>query len=101
MHLSQPRASPALRKGIPLMRWRRTAICCLTWFLLLTGPGSPGQDSALTEYQIKAAFLFNFARFVQWPPEAFAASGAPMVIGIIGENPFHDDLARTIQGKAV
>ncbi|HMC26543.1 MAG TPA: YfiR family protein [Verrucomicrobiae bacterium] len=72
--------------------------CCI---LLLMGAGSRAQEPPLTEYQIKAAFLFNFAKFVQWPAEALPGAGSPIVIGIMGENPFRDDLARTIRNKTV
>jgi hypothetical protein len=72
----------------------------LIWLLLVGGAGS-AQESPPTEYQIKAAFLFNFAKFVQWPPAAFAGMTSPIVIGILGENPFHDDLARTIRNKSI
>ena len=54
-----------------------------------------------TEYQLKAAFLFNFAKFVEWPPAAFASKTNAIVIGILGQNPFHDDLAQTVRNKTV
>jgi hypothetical protein len=72
----------------------------LIWLLLVGGAGR-AQESQPTEYQIKAAFLFNFAKFVQWPPAAFSSVTSPIIIGILGENPFHDDLARTIRNKTV
>jgi hypothetical protein len=72
----------------------------LIWLLLVGGDGR-AQVSQPTEYQIKAAFLFNFAKFVQWPPAALAGATSPIVIGILGENPFHDDLARTIRNKTI
>ena len=40
------------------------------------------------EYEIKAVFLFNFAEFVDWPPQAFADAASPLVIGILGDDPF-------------
>lgn len=40
------------------------------------------------EYQVKAAYLFQFARYVDWPPEAFATPTAPLVIGVVGVDPF-------------
>lgn len=40
------------------------------------------------EYQLKAVFLFNFAQFVEWPARAFAAPDTPLVIGVLGEDPF-------------
>ena len=51
------------------------------------------------EYVVKAAFIFNFAQFVEWPAEAFETEDAPLVIGVLGENPFGDALARAVQNK--
>lgn len=59
------------------------------------------QGSPPSEYQIKAAFLYNFAKFVEWPPQAFAGPGSPMVIGVLGKNVFGGDLERTIRNKTV
>jgi len=70
-------------------------------WLLLACAIVHAQNSQPTEYQIKAAFLFNFAKFVEWPPEAFGGASSPLVIGILGDNPFHDDLTRIISHKAV
>src|SRR5204863_1594641 len=42
-----------------------------------------------------------FAKFVEWPPEAFTTPNAPFIIGIIGEDPFGTDLERTVRGKSV
>ena len=69
--------------------------------LLLILVSSRAQDSPPSEYQLKAAFLFNFAKFVEWPPEAFANSTSPIVIGILGEDPFGGDLERTVRDKKV
>ncbi|MDB4793600.1 YfiR family protein [Methylacidiphilales bacterium] len=53
------------------------------------------------EYQIKAAFLFNFAQFVQWPATAFPETDAPFCIGILGDDPFGDVLEDMIQGETI
>jgi hypothetical protein len=71
----------------------------LIWMLLASVQAFP-QDTSPTEYQIKAAFIFNFAKFVQWPTKAIPEK-APLVIGILGENPFHEDLERTIRSKII
>ena len=56
--------------------------------------GTPG------EYDVKAAFLLNFARFVEWPqPSERPAS--PFVICILGEDPFGDSLTRIIAGESI
>jgi hypothetical protein len=52
------------------------------------------------EYAVKAAFLFNFAKFVDWPPEAFA-NGSPMTICVLGEDPFGDTLDSLTRGEHV
>ncbi len=53
------------------------------------------------EYQIKAVFLFNFAQFSDWPPEVFAESDSPLVIGILGTDPFGLALDQTVKGEVI
>lgn len=50
------------------------------------------------EYKIKAAFLYNFAKFVTWPEDTFADSQSPLIIGVLGEDPFGEAL-KSIEGK--
>jgi hypothetical protein len=54
-----------------------------------------------SEYELKAAFLFNFAKFVEWPPDAFAHTNSPIVIGILGKNVFGDNLKKIINDRKV
>jgi hypothetical protein len=56
---------------------------------------------ALTEYQVKAAYLFNFLKFVEYPSESFADPLAPIVIGIVGDDPFGSALPQVVTGKTV
>jgi hypothetical protein len=51
------------------------------------------------EYQVKAAYLLNFTRYVEWPSEALDAPGAPMSICVLGRDPFGPVLDATVQGK--
>jgi len=60
-----------------------------------------GQSGETSEYEIKAAFLYNFARYVKWPEKAPSASNNIFVIGIIGTDPFGEILDRTMQGKTI
>ena len=53
------------------------------------------------EYQVKAAFLYNFTQFVEWPANAFPEPAAPLVIGILGDDPFGTYLEETIEGEKV
>ncbi len=60
----------------------------------------PGISTDL-EYQVKVAFLYNFAKFVEWPPHLFGDPAAPFTLGILGNDPFCEALERTLQGKSV
>jgi hypothetical protein len=53
------------------------------------------------EYQIKAVFLFNFAQFTDWPPDVFAEPESPLVIGILGSDPFGTFLDQTVKGEII
>ena len=59
------------------------------------------QDSAASEYQVKAAFLFHFAQFVEWPPETLKDTDSPMTYCTIGDDPFHGALEQSLSGKTV
>lgn len=50
------------------------------------------------EYQLKAGFLYNFTKFVEWP-EACFPPGAPLVLGVLGRNPFGDELEKAVAGR--
>lgn len=73
----------------------------LSALLLSGGLGLSAQAEAPPEYQLKAVFLFNFAQFVDWPPEAFPESKTPIVIGILGEDPFGAYLDETVRDEKV
>lgn len=55
----------------------------------------------VSEYQLKAVFLFNFAQFVEWPASAFPQPNAPFVIGVLGKDPFGSNLDDVVRGEAV
>ena len=64
-------------------------------------PLARGQSSGSSEYDVKAAFLFHFAQFVEWPPEAFKDASSPLTYCTIGEDPFHGALEQSLSGKTV
>ena len=55
---------------------------------------------AVSEYAVKAAFLYKFAKFVSWPEDALPPDG-PLHLCVFGEDPFGDDLDRIVAGKRV
>ena len=51
------------------------------------------------EYEVKAAFVYNFAKFVEWPSSAFADKDAPLVFCIVGHDPFKGELEHIVDGR--
>jgi len=61
--------------------------------LLLAGLWSgPAPAQVAKEYQIKAAYLYNFAKFVEWPARRFANDQSPLIIGFLGKDPVGAEL---------
>ncbi len=74
------------------------ALAVLTWPF-----GVLAQSSPYTLYQLKALYLFNFAKYTEWPKEVFPNESAPFVLGIFGRDPFRSDIDiikdKTIKGR--
>jgi hypothetical protein len=102
MKLSEPKRDdyPAEAAQSP-MRVRATPILNMSLAWLLAVAGGSAQESQPNAHQLKAAFLLNFAKFVEWPQAAFAETNSPIVLGVLGENPFGDTLERTVRDKTV
>jgi len=91
--------------------WRRTGSGPLLGGLLLgvclAGvPGAPRVDAhqesgGLPEYVVKAGFLYNFAKYVEWPAAAFENASTPISIAILGADPFGDELDKALKNKTV
>lgn len=70
--------------------------------LVLAGGHLPrAQASPSTEYQVKAAFLLNFAKFVEWPAEAFQSEEIPISLCVFRHDPFGSILDEIIKGKTI
>ena len=59
------------------------------------------QEPIPLEYQVKAAYLLNFARYAEWPPTAFASPTSPITICLFGRDPFGRQLDETLDGRRV
>jgi hypothetical protein len=83
--------------------WRRAlrGLCAAAlggWLMLAAATGA----EVTTEYEVKAALLYQFTQFVEWPPQAFSSRTAPLVIGVLGADPFGgllDKLVEPEQGR--
>lgn len=60
-----------------------------------------GQEIQAPEYKVKAAFLYNFTKLVEWPTNAFASDQSPLLVGILGKDPFGKELDDLTTGRAV
>jgi hypothetical protein len=89
------------RSSNPVSPWVRL----VAWSLaLLTAAGAEAATAAATpsrEYEIKAAFLYNFTKFVEWPAASFPDATAPIVIGVLGDSPFAAALERVVHDRTV
>jgi hypothetical protein len=89
-------------------QWRLRALLCLVSAIALSGGSVFGAQEANesappTEYQVKAAFLFQFLLYVDWPKDAAEKEGksASLVIGVLGKDPFGLDLENAVKDKTV
>jgi hypothetical protein len=73
----------------------------LKFAIVLGAVGIAGLQGQVNEYQVKALFLYNFARYVEWPSQSFKAANDPIVICILGQNPFGDALEQATTGNAI
>jgi hypothetical protein len=89
-----------LEDGWPTI-FQRTLRICLILLAALGSTTVSAYAQSATEYQVKAAFLFNFAKFAEWPADAFFKSDAPLQICILGQDPFGHDLEQLIAEKTV
>jgi preprotein translocase subunit Sec61beta len=80
------------------MRRLRFIFVLIAWLAALA-PAARGE--APREYQLKAAFIYNFVQFVEWPAGTFADSRTPIVLATVGDDPFQGALDKAVGGKTV
>ena len=59
------------------------------------------QAPQFTEYEVKAAYIFSFTKFINWPKTTFTLSNPPFVVGIYGDDPFGLILDKIFEGKTI
>jgi hypothetical protein len=69
--------------------------------MLLISGSALAQSVPLREYSVKAAFLYNLVKYTDWPSRAFSQPNAPIVIGLLGSDPFGPVLDRIVEGRTV
>jgi hypothetical protein len=78
----------------------KLVVLALVLFIAATTPKAEAATVASSEYQVKAAFLYNFIKFVDWPGEETADSNEPIVIAVVGKDPFGDAL-KPLENKQI
>ena len=84
--------------------WRnfaaRTMLAAMAWGLVAV-PVTRAQSAKPTDYEVKAAYLYNFGRFVEWPAKITAANTAAFSICVLGDDPFGPALDATLAGEKI
>jgi len=80
---------------------RRRTSAVIALFALLHIPVLEAQQPKVSEYQVKATYLYNFGRFVQWPSNATTAKGDSFSICVLGQDPFGPSLDSTLAGETL
>jgi hypothetical protein len=88
-----------LRLSESAVRAIRTPLVVLAVVAAGLSARSVRAQSAVDEYQVKAVYILNFARFVEWPADVLPAS-SPLIIGVIGDNPLDGALEEVLRGKS-
>ena len=78
-----------------------TALGTVSLILVAGLFGVEASSEGLDENQLKAAYLYNFARYVEWPSSAHESKGSSLEIGVVGGGPVSDLLKKTVVGKKV
>jgi hypothetical protein len=87
---------------VAVLKLRHAAVVLAALLALAAAASGRAQaPAAPTEYQVKAVFLFNFSQFVDWPAAAFADGRSPLVIGVLGRDPFGATLDEIASGETV
>jgi hypothetical protein len=80
--------------------WRKQVTLLLVLAATIGAPAGRGQHGP-NEYQLKAAFLFNFAKFIDWPANSFESPRAPFSICVLGKDPFGRALDDALLNKQI
>jgi hypothetical protein len=67
----------------------------------LTAANTSAVDRTLTEDEVKAAYVYYFAKFVDWPTATFPSPNAPITIGIVGDEEFGNLLGKIVKDKTI
>ena len=97
--LKEPDASGKDRTDHPRAGRIGRFLLCIVMVAAMAVSAPFAQEGPDKEHRVKAVFLFNFAQFVQWPAGAFSGPEEPLVMGILGEDPFDAYMDEVVRGE--
>lgn len=89
------RAAAALTPRLDL------AVLCLSFCVALSAPPAGAAEGSSLEYAVKAAYLYKFGLYVDWPPSAFASPDAALNLCIVGTDPFGTTLDEAVRNQVI
>jgi hypothetical protein len=95
---NEHRRSAGARTGLKTLKAITMAVVVASFSSV--PPTLRAESAGTTEYAVKAAFLFRFAQFVEWPAEAFTSAQSPLTYCTLGEDPFRGALDQSVKGKS-
>lgn len=108
MHVVTLEAGPAVRGTCDARRarhWQLATWCLVGYLLVLVAWSAPSphidEPPAQPEQEVKAAFLYRFLDYVEWPAAALGSASAPIVIGVLGHDDVADELRRIVANRRV
>jgi len=95
------RRVPGDRATRPVLNVRRLLLAVAAACAFLAIPVLHAQNPRPTDYQVKATYLYNFGRFIEWPGKVAAAQGGSFTVCVLGQDPFGPSLDATLAGETI
>jgi hypothetical protein len=95
------RRVPGDRATRPVLSLRPLLIAVTAACAFLAIPVLHAQNPRPTDYQVKATYLYNFGRFIEWPRKVAAAQGGSFTVCVLGQDPFGPSLDATLGGETI
>ncbi len=99
---TRPAWDPHRRQRLQVLSWKALLGVVLIGTVGGEAPESYGQSEGAQEAQVKAAYLYNFAKFTSWPKQSLPEGAVPLVIGVVDSNDeFTGVLRKTVDGRSI
>lgn len=97
----EPRADAPVRRSAAAAAPRLVRAATLALLLVLGGARTPAAEAPSKEHQLKAAFLYNFLRYTEWPAARLPQPASPIVVGVVGADALASELETAVRGRKI